>query len=101
MSQSMSNANIQTPLTAKDIQNWLIGQLAEQLEVEPDDVDTQLTFDSFGLDSMKGMLIASRAEKWLGRELSPTLLWHYPTIESLSQRLAEESEMTESEVFEI
>lgn len=101
MSQPLSNAKTQAPLTASDIQAWLVGQFAEQLDMEPDDIDVQLPFDSFGLDSVKGMLIASRTEKLLECKLSPTLLWHYPTIESLSERLAEEVESSDSEVFEI
>jgi thioester reductase-like protein len=37
-------------------------------------------------------MIVSRLEDLLGFQPSPVLLWHYPNIESLSQRLAEESE---------
>jgi len=29
-------------------------------------------------------------EAWLGRELSPSLIYDYPTIESLARHLAEE-----------
>ncbi len=47
------------------------------------------------------MFLVSKAEKLFGFELSPILLWHYPTIETLSQRLAEESKASQSEIFEI
>lgn len=85
---------------AAKIQSWLVSQIAEELGVEPDDIDIQVPLDSYGLESTQVMLLASKAEKLLGFQLSPILLWHYPTIESLAQRLAEEPE-SESEFFEI
>ncbi|MBH8554612.1 acyl carrier protein [Nostocaceae cyanobacterium CENA357] len=87
--------------TAEEIQAWLTGHLAEILGVKAAEIDIRAPLDSYGLDSAQGMLLAAKAGKFLGFQLSPLLLWHYPTIESLSQRLAEESEASESEVFEI
>ena len=89
------------PLTAETIQQWLISQLAEQLEVEPDEIDPTLTFDSYGLDSAQATLLMDRAERILKFRISLMLFWHYPTIEALSQRLAEEFEESDLEVFEI
>lgn len=47
------------------------------------------------------MIIVRRAEKQFGFEISPMLLWHYPTIEALAERLAEELAESDLEVFEI
>jgi acyl carrier protein len=87
--------------TAENIQSWLVSQLAESLQVEPADIDITAPLDSYGLDSAQAMLLAAKAGKYLGFQLSPLLLWHYPTIESLSERLAEEAENSASEIFEI
>jgi acyl carrier protein len=87
--------------TAEEIQTWLTSHLAEIIGVKAAEIDIRAPLDSYGLDSAQGMLLAAKAGKFLGFQLSPLLLWHYPTIESLSQRLAEESEASESEVFEI
>ena len=89
------------PLTAETIQQWLISKLAEQLGVEPDEIDPTLTFDSYGLDSAQAILLMREAEQLLNFRLSLMLFWHYPTIETLSQRLAEEFEESDLEVFEI
>ena len=89
------------PLTAETIQQWLISNLAEQLEVEPEEIDPTLTFDSYGLDSAQATLLMDRAEKILKFRISLMLFWYYPTIEALSQRLAEEFEESDLEVFEI
>ena len=88
-------------LTAETIQQWLISNLAEQLEVEPEEIDPTLTFDSYGLDSAQATRLMDKAEKILKFRVSLLLFWHYPTIEALSQRLAEEFEESDLEVFEI
>ena len=93
--------NLQSPPSASAIQTWLITQLAEQLNTEPEEIDIFAPLDSYGLDSVKAMAIISKGEDFLGFQPSLTLLWHYPTIETLSQRLAEEFEDSDTEVFEI
>ncbi|MEN9871840.1 MAG: hypothetical protein RLZZ171_2832 [Cyanobacteriota bacterium] len=82
------------------IQEWLIQQLAEQSQIDPSLVDIKAPFDSYGLDSSQVLIIAGQAEKTFGFKLSPVLLWHYPSIESLSQRLVEEPLIIE-QTFEI
>ena len=82
----------QNPINAETIANWLVNNLAEQLEVEPDEIDRCEPIENYGLDSAQAMIVVSRADKQFGLEISPMLLWHYPTIEALSERLAEENE---------
>jgi len=78
--------------TAEEIQAWLLSHLAKALKIQPDEIDITASLDSYGLDSAKAMSLVTQTEKMLGFEVSPMLLWHYPNIEALSQRLAEESE---------
>lgn len=101
MNQSISDTTVKQSYTAEDIQAWMVSHLSEQLGVEPDDIDVTEPFESYGLDSMQAMILASKAEKLLGLRLSPILLWNYPTIELLAQRLAQEYAASESEIFEI
>ncbi|MBD0263625.1 MAG: thioester reductase domain-containing protein, partial [Tolypothrix sp. Co-bin9] len=90
---SLSNTANQ-PQSAEDIQTFLVSNLAELLKVETDEIDIQENLENYGLSSAQAMMIVSRLEDLLGFQPSPVLLWHYPNIESLSQRLAEESEDT-------
>jgi acyl carrier protein len=78
------------PINADVIATWLTNNIAEQLEVEPDQIDLSEPIENYGLDSAQGMIVVSRAEKQFGLEILPTLLWHYPTIEKLAERLAQE-----------
>ena len=80
----------QRQVNAEEIATWLTNNLAEQLEVEPDEIDRCEPIENYGLDSAQAMIVVSRADKQFGLEISPMLLWHYPTIEALSERLAEE-----------
>lgn len=80
---------IQSPCTVEDIQNWLIDQFAQQLDVDPDDIDIEEPFDNYELDSSKALVLLGRLEKWLDKELNPILIFNYPTITQLAERLGE------------
>ncbi len=88
-------------LTATDIQAWLVAKIAKELGVPAATIDVMAHFDTYGLDSMLALGIASAGQQFLGMEVSPILLMHYPTITSLSQHLAAEFATSEAEIFEI
>jgi len=73
---------------AEAIQAWIILRLSEALRVKPYEIDPRLPFTRFGLDSLTAFNLTGDLADWLGRDLSATLLWEYPTIASLSQHLA-------------
>jgi acyl carrier protein len=83
------------PSTAEAIQTFIVSLISEKLDINPDDIDIQAAFESFDLSSTEAMIIVSKLETWLGRSLSPTLMWNYPTIELLSIRLAEDANSSE------
>jgi acyl transferase domain-containing protein/aryl carrier-like protein len=89
--------------TADDIQAWLVERIAREIGVTPENIDRKEPFDNYGLDSVLAIEVASAGKQKLGIDMSPLLLVHYPTIESLSQHLAKQLEVseTETEVFEI
>jgi len=72
------------------IQSWLTTRLAAQLGLAPEDVDVRKPFTEYGLDSMVGVFLAGDLEEWLGVQLSPTVLWDYPTAEALAHYVATE-----------
>ncbi|MGV0104067.1 Polyketide synthase thioester reductase subunit HglB [Nostoc sp. DSM 114160] len=81
---------IKQSFTADDIQIFLVSNLAKLLGVATDEIDVTEHLENYGLDSAQAMILVSNLEKLLGFQPSPLLLWHYPNIEALSQRLAEE-----------
>ncbi|MEW6736883.1 MAG: acyl carrier protein [Acidobacteriota bacterium] len=72
------------------ILNWLICELTTKLGIDPNIIDIRQPFVTYGLTSREGVSLSGDLENWLGRRLSQTLLWDYPTIESLAKYLAEE-----------
>ena len=71
------------------IETWLIQRLAASLDEDEDEIDLDQPFASYAIDSAQAMAIITGLEKWLGRRLSPTLIYNYGTVRLLAQRLAE------------
>jgi acyl transferase domain-containing protein/acyl-CoA synthetase (AMP-forming)/AMP-acid ligase II/acyl carrier protein/SAM-dependent methyltransferase len=76
----------------ESIQAWLVTNIAQRLKISPRTVDTQQPFAYFGLDSITAVSLLSELGNWLGRKLSPTLAYDYPTITDLARYLAGESD---------
>ena len=76
---------------AKDsaiVEEWLRGQVALRLRVDPEDVDPEVPFIRYGLDSVQMVEIAEALSTWLGIELPATLLWDYPTLRTMAEHLS-------------
>ena len=92
VSDEIHPQNAQKLPTASEIQTWIVSYLAELLEIDADELDVTLPFDSYGLDSAVAVGMTGDLEDWLGRKLDPTLLYDYPTVQSFAKHLAEELE---------
>jgi len=77
--------------TAAAIQAWLVSHLAQQLNVDPESIDVSSRFTRYGLSSLEAVSITGDLEDVLGRRISPTLLYDYPTIAALSAYLGGET----------
>jgi acyl transferase domain-containing protein/acyl-CoA synthetase (AMP-forming)/AMP-acid ligase II/acyl carrier protein len=77
------------------IRSWLVAQVATTLKVKPQEVDVQTPFAHYGMDSLQAVSLSSDLEEWLGRDLSPTLVYDYPNIEALARHLAGVTSSTE------
>lgn len=75
-----------------EVQDWLVSYLAELLDIEFAEIDVNVTFDRYGLDSSAAIAMTGDLADWLGSELDPTLIYDYPTIEALTTNLLEEKE---------
>ncbi len=71
------------------ISAWLTEQIAAQLKIPLDRVDAHQPFVDYGLDSVQAVSLTGELENWIGRSVSPTLIWDYPTIAALAGYLAE------------
>ncbi|HEX4148826.1 MAG TPA: beta-ketoacyl synthase N-terminal-like domain-containing protein, partial [Pirellulales bacterium] len=74
--------------TQEEIQDWLVARLSRRLGVEAETLDLNAPLAGYGLDSLSTVRVAGDLEAWLGRRLSPTLIYEFNTIAALSQHLA-------------
>ena len=73
-----------------ELQHWMCQQLANVLQLDPQEINLDAPFAEYGLDSRSGIALVATLEDWLGgAELSPTLLWQYPSVAALSAYLSE------------
>ena len=73
---------------AAEIESWLIERITARLRLAAGDVKVTTPFLELGMGSLDAMEIAAGLERWLGRQLSPTAIYNYPTIAALARWLA-------------
>lgn len=76
------------PTETSEITQWLVLQVATLLGVSPEEVNIHAEFPELGLDSAAGVELVGHIENRFGGQLSPTVVWDYPTIEKLAAHLA-------------
>ncbi|MFA6110075.1 MAG: AMP-binding protein, partial [Candidatus Latescibacterota bacterium] len=69
------------------VESWLIDRLAGRLGLAPDQLEVGRPLAEYDLDSLAAVRLSGELGEWLGRELSPTLVYDYPTIRALAQYL--------------
>ncbi|WP_435021132.1 amino acid adenylation domain-containing protein [Tundrisphaera sp. TA3] len=75
-----------------EIAAWLAARVAAPLGLRPEAIDRRAPLASYGLGSIQAVALAGELEEWLGRPLSPTLAYEFPTIEDLARHLAGEQD---------
>ncbi len=84
--------------TAEVIQTWLVSRLAELLAIESREIDVREPFASYGLGSTEVVSLSGDLAEWLGRQISPVLVYKYPTIETLARYVAGSPDVTEPDI---
>lgn len=91
-----SDSNMAVPGRAQtqgqaQIQQSLVGVIAERLKLDKSSVSLDTSFDEYGIDSVAAVEISADLSELLERDLPGTLLYEFPTINELSAHLAQES----------
>jgi acyl carrier protein len=72
-------------LSIDSISAWLCARIGTALQLDSAQIDPDITFDRYGLDSVQAIEVTADLGKALGLgELEPTLLYDYPTIQQLA-----------------
>lgn len=78
--------------STEEIKNWLVQKISKVVGINTNDLDIYEPFANMGLDSASAVSLSGELEDWLDLKLSPTLVFDYPNIDSLSRHLAEKSQ---------
>jgi acyl carrier protein len=79
-------------LTEEAILEWLLGRIVQALNIDPDDINVDVSLFSYGIDSSVLLNLTADLSDWSGHQLKPTLFWEYPTIMGLTAYLLRLSE---------
>ncbi|MEK7434812.1 MAG: thioester reductase domain-containing protein [Cyanobacteriota bacterium] len=95
--------------TALNIDIFLLNLLTEYLEVEKNEIDLDLSFDSYGIDSISAIKITDKISKYIDFELEPSILYEYESIKFLleylngiySKKLLNKSNLIKKQIAEV
>jgi polyketide synthase 12/epothilone polyketide synthase D len=81
-------ASLNKEQSLESVRAWIIAHLAGRAGVAPSTIDATERFQRLGLGSLSVTAMLAELGAELGRPLSPTLAWEYPTPEALARHLA-------------
>lgn len=70
-----------------DIKAWLVVNLADTLNLQPDEIEDDEPFASYGLDSSVAAGLTGKINEQFNLEIQPTVFWEYSTIAELSSHV--------------
>lgn len=70
--------------TIEEIQTWLSEYIANLLDRAIEEINPEIPFERYGLDSAAAISMIGDLENWLTVNLDATLIYEYPTIKSLA-----------------
>jgi len=77
------------------LSEWLIDRIANEMEISPDEVSVDATFDDLGMNSLKVLIVANDLAEFLNvEEVEQPLFFNYPTIQKLAEHLIREGRGT-------
>ena len=70
------------------VRGWLVRRFAGRMGMPVSAIDPRASLSLYGMDSVDAVSLAGELEAWLGRPLSPTLVYDHPSIAALARHLA-------------
>jgi len=75
------------PIDSARIRTWLTSRIADRLGLAATTIDIGVPFSDLGLDSKNAIAIIDELGNWLGRPLTPGVVFDHPTIASITDYL--------------
>ena len=87
-------ASLQPAERRKQVQSIVVAALGMVLKLAPERIDVRMPFGSMGLTSLLSLELRNLLQQRIGRPLSATLTWNYPTVEQLARFLVDGMDVT-------
>lgn len=75
--------------SADEIQRWLVSRIAQVCKVPEEQINPSDSLTQYVMDSVTAFAIGTEMQQWLGRAISPTILYDSPSVRVLAERLAD------------
>lgn len=75
------------PISENEMESKILEAISKIKECSSDQLDPEESFLNIGIDSVKGMELVGALTDRIGRDVSPTVIYEYPTPRKLSQYL--------------
>jgi acyl carrier protein len=85
-------ARVEKPESLEQIEAMLTQMLSKVVNVSPDEIDPADSFARYGVDSAGAASLASELSTIMGREITLTMFYDYPSVRDLAQHLAVQQE---------
>lgn len=79
------------------LEEFVRGEVAWVLRLSPKDIPSDAFFSDLALDSLRSLELRNRLEHGLNLTLPATLVWQFPTVDTLAPHLAEVLELISEE----
>lgn len=79
-------------VTYGSVREWLVLRIAAQAGMASQDVKVTDAFSRFGLDSQRAVVLSGELQEWLGRPVSATVAYDFPSIDALARHLTGDTE---------
>jgi acyl carrier protein len=78
--------------TEQEFRDWLVSRLSRYLRRAEEEIDLDVPFTEYGLDSVAALSLFGDIEDEFGFYLEPTVVWDHPTISGLARFVLAEAE---------
>jgi acyl carrier protein len=68
-----------------EVESWMVGYLADLLDIPASDVVVTRTFDQYGLDSTATVAFTSDLGRWLGVKLDTRVMLENDSIKAVAE----------------
>lgn len=73
--------------TEQELIEFFRQKISSELGIALHEIDPEVEFINFGMDSVNAIFILQHLENFVGQELNPLLFWDYPTIARFSKHI--------------